>query len=138
MKKLSLFSLTVLLSMFTYLDTIAQGSGSHGGYTRTAPNNSNAFNRSSAYNPDLAEQSAFEVVKQTKGSLVSVDNQFITLRTKKNKLVKVRLTPDTNYKRKKDDTIYQDLAEGQYVKVFYKPKETALGTDQAVTVRILE
>ena len=140
MRTINILTLAALLTGLSVYETLAQGSGSSypTNTQRRGSYGSDYGSTSSAYDPNQPEQGAFEVVKQTKGSVVGVDGQFLTLRTKKNKLVKVQLTPDTNYRRKKEDTIYQDLQEGQLVKVFYKPKESAYADDKAVTVRILE
>ena len=135
MKYISSLSLVLILTAFISVDSFAQGSGSsrsYGSYPQSSSNSNydNGFTNSG--------QSAFEVIKQAKGSLVSVEKQYITLRTKKNKLVKVKLTNETTYKRKNEYTFVDDLTAGQFVKVTYKPRETAVKDDQAVQVRILK
>lgn len=87
------------------------------------------------YNPD---QNPHQVTRTVKGSLVSVDTEFLILKTKKNKLVTLKLTPDTNYKRRKNKTVFQELSTGQAVKVTCKPAKSALLMDDALMVSIRE
>ena len=135
MKKVAFFAIVLTLLILEDHRLFAQGSGSSSYGTGTNPYNRNTNTSSST---GVYDDTAFEVVRQAKGSILSLDTDYITIKTKKNKLVKIQLTPETGYKRKKNDLTLEELTEGQLVKVFYRPKNSSQPIDQAVTVRLIE
>ena len=124
--------LFVLATTLVSSHTFAQGSGS------VAPSGPPAvYEESTFYEPEIPSNDAFDVRRQAKGSLVSIDDNFLTIKTKRNKLITIRLTDDTSYKEGKKTTALKDLLEGQVLKVTYKPEESAAIVDKAVSVKIL-
>ena len=135
MKNVAFFALVLTQLILVDVDLFAQGSGSssYGAGTNPYSRNTNTNPNSGVY-----DDTAFEVVRQAKGSILSLETDYITIKTKKNRIVKIQLTPETGYRRKKSDMTIEELTEGQLVKVFYRPKNSSQPVDQAVTVRLIE
>lgn len=123
-------NVTILSLLLIFLhagNSFAQGSGS-----------SSAYGSRPRLNDSSPTQNPFEITSVAKGNIVRVDGQYITLKTKRNRLITVRLSPATSYKKQKEEIVFQELVEGQFVKVTYRPKESVIAEDRALTVSILK
>ena len=119
----NLVAIALLVFCFTSGSSLAQGSGT----TSVNP-----------LDDGKEPERPFNVTTTLKGSIVSVDADYLTLRTKRDKVVTVKLTDKTRYKRKSKKTNPQDLTPGQNLRLVYKPAEDIFKEDEALTVRILE
>jgi hypothetical protein len=133
MKNISRFILLLTIGSVLSISAYSQGSGS----TQSSGYQSSGTIQSNRYNPDFGkvQPTSFEVTKTIKASLVKVVKGRIFLKTKKGKLLDLKLTYDTQITNKKKGDI--GLVDAKYIRVSYIPESSQKKEAEAVKIKVL-
>ena len=125
----------LFLAIGSLVSISAHGQGS--GSTQTSGYQSSSTIQSSRSNPDFGkvQPTSFEVTKTIKANLVKVVKGRIFLKTKKGKLLDLKLTYDTQITNKKKGDI--GLVDAKFIRVSYIPESSQKKEAEAVKIKVL-